>query len=165
MGRREVCFVLGTFLLAVGMLIIFLISFVNASNNSTITFEANVFAPPAPLVRLSLPDRIFLGNVSKGTETDKVKVDFNNTGNVAVTITPQLNDNNENIFNYTYFARRTTDSYQRIGNWSMNVAVPGASGIESDYFYAILDLRNYPGNITSDLIGYSAPIKILAVSQ
>lgn len=165
MNKKEVYFAFICFILFVGMLFLSSLGMVSAVSNSTINFKVDIFAPPAPVVRLSLPDQIYLGNVSKGVETDKVKVEFNNTGTVAIIITPQLNDNSENIFNYTYFARRTTDSYQRIGSWSMNVSAPGTSGVESDYFYAKLDLRNYPGNFTSDLIGYTAPIKILAVSQ
>ncbi|MEK6910942.1 MAG: hypothetical protein AABW82_04160 [Nanoarchaeota archaeon] len=165
MSWKEFYFIGCMFLLVVGVFVFSSFSFVSAVSNSTINFKVDIFAPPAPVVRLSLPDNIYLGNVSKGTETEKVKVEFNNTGTVAIIITPQLNDNSENIFNYTYFARRTTDSYQRIGLWSMNVSAPGTSGIEGDYFYAKLDLRNYPGNFTSDLIAYTVPIKILAVSQ
>lgn len=165
MNRKDISYVVGIFLLVVGVFVFSSLNVVSAVNNSTINFKVDIFAPPTPVIMLSLPDNIYLGNVSKGSETEKVKVEFNNTGTVAVIITPQLNDNSESIFNYTYFARRTTDSYQRIGSWSMNVTAPGTSGVESDYFYAKLDLRNYPGNFTSDLIGYTVPIKIFAVSQ
>ncbi|MDO8563748.1 MAG: hypothetical protein Q7R87_01950 [Nanoarchaeota archaeon] len=165
MNRKEIFFTACIFLLVVVAFVFSSFGLVSAVSNSTINFKVDIFAPPAPVVRLSLPDNIYLGNVSKGTETEKVKVEFNNTGTVAIIITPQLNDNSENIFNYTYFARRTTDSYQRVGSWSMNVSAPGISGIEGDYFYAKLDLRNYPGNFTSDVIGYTVPIKIFAVSQ
>ncbi len=165
MNKIKVFYAFTCFILFVSVLILSSFSVVSAVSNSTINFKVDIFAPPAPVVSLSLPDQIYLGNVSKGTETDKVKVEFNNTGTVAIIITPQLNDNSENIFNYTYFARRTSDSFQRIGFWSMNVSAPGTSGVESDYFYAKLDLRNYPGNFTSNLIGHTVPIKIVAVSQ
>ena len=72
-------------------------------------------------VPIEVPDYIFLGNVSKGEETDKAKIYVNNTGNVNVTITPQLKDLSDEIFRNLYFQNRQTgnnSAIRRIGNYN-----------------------------------------------
>src|SRR3989344_7912271 len=68
--------------------------YVSAGQNETMTVEANIFAEEIyqDIISIEVPDYIFLGNVSKGEETEKAKIYVNNTGNVNVTITPQLKD-------------------------------------------------------------------------
>lgn len=130
-----------------------------------ITFEANVFGPPPAVLSISVQDYIFLGNVTKGQETEKVKVTLNNTGNVAIVATPQLVNSSDAIFSNLYFARRSTDTYKKIGGWSMNISSPDGGGVESDYFYTKLDLRSYEGEISQDLMGLKANVKIFVAQQ
>ena len=96
-------------------------------------------------------------------ETEKVKVYINNTGNVNVTVTPQLVDSNEDLFKNLYFARRTTVPYEKIGLWSMNIS-KSSSGLEKDYFWMKLDLGDYTGEVNEE-IGHKSDIVFIAVAQ
>jgi len=133
-------------------------SLVIVNANDILTVEADILGPAPAVLSVEVPDFVYLGNVSKGEETDKVKIYMNNTGNVPILVTPEL-VNSDEIFDNLYFARRTTDSYEQIGEWSMNLTAPTTGGIESDYFYMKLDLRNYNKNITQDYIGKQADVK------
>ena len=78
------------------------------SDREDLIVEANVFAP---VVKIEVPNYVFLGNVTKGFSSDRVRIDINNTGTTAVSVTPELEDSNENIFKYLTFARRTTEQF------------------------------------------------------
>ncbi|MBS3091382.1 hypothetical protein J4217_02965 [Candidatus Pacearchaeota archaeon] len=145
--------------------LIFIGSLVIVNANDILTVEANIFGLEPPRISVNVPDYIFVGNASKETETDKVRVDINNTGNVAIVISPELVNESDEIFSNLYFARRAADSYKRIGSWSMNVSAPTAGGVESDYMYMKLDLRNFDGNITEDRIGKRADVRFIATAQ
>ena len=141
------------------------LTFVNAVNTDVSSFEVDVFGPSAPVIRIVVPDSIFFGNVSKGKESSRVRVDINNTGNVDVIVMPRLIDQFEEIFNYTYFTRRTTEPYQKIGEFSYNLWAPSdEGGVESDYMYAKVDLRNFGGQIKGDTKGHKTDVKFFAVA-
>ena len=145
--------------------ILFLFS-VSATHNDISIFEANILGPPPTLIRVSVPDNIFFGNVSRGQESERIRIDINNTGNVDVIVTPKLVDSSEEIFNYTYFTRRVAEPYQRIGDFSFNISAPAdPGGFESEYFYAKIDLRDFRGNIDRDMIGHRANVKFFAVAR
>jgi len=139
---------------------------VSASHSDISTFEVNVLGPPPPIIKIQVPDFVFFGNVSSGEESERMRVDVNNTGNIDVVITPRLVDLNEEIFNHTYFTRRVSEPYQKIGAFSLNLSASSdRGGIESDYFYAKIDLREFKGRIDRDLIGHRADVKFIAVAR
>lgn len=131
-------------------------------NNSTAIFEANIFAPEQRFVEIQIPDRIFFGNLTIGEMSEEVKVNINNTGNIDVAITPELSpDYTGEIFNHTYFKRVLTDDLVHIGDYSFNIS----ASTDNKYFYAVLDLREFDGELEEDLIGHNAEIVFWAIEN
>lgn len=154
----------GTFCLAfIIVTSMFNFSFVGAGNSMNV--EADIIANP-PVISVQVPDRVYLGSVSPGGETNRTKVSLNNTGNVAIVITPILTNSSEVLMKNIYFARRTTESYKKVGDFSMNLSKPTTpGGVEEDYFYMKLDLTNYNQILTKNLTGYTSEIVFYAVEQ
>lgn len=144
--------------------IIFGMLFVSALHNDVSTFEVNIIGPPEPIIRISVPDNVFFGNLENGQQSDNVRINITNTGTVGVIITPQLIDKSEKIFNFTYFARRTTNPFQRIGGFSFNITAPATGDVREDYIYAKLDLRDFDGAIDDDIPGHKADVRFFAVA-
>lgn len=148
------------------LLFVSMLTFVSASDIAV--FEADILAdePDDPIVSVEVQETVNFGEAEKGRQTSNVRINVTNTGNVGIVVTPRLTDVSEEIFNYTYFQRRTTEPYYKIGIFNFNISAPARLGEnKSDYIYAKLDLRNYPNEIPADLSGYSANVKFFAVSQ
>lgn len=150
------------------VLFIFGISFfVSASSGSEpiSTFEIDLYGPPPALISIQVPDSVDLGNISYGDDlSDDTKVEINNTGNVAVKVKPLLVNSGNEIFSNLYFRKRTSgneSTYTKIGDWSMNLSA-STSGVEKDWCYVRLDLRDYYGTIDQDMINERADIKFVA---
>ena len=133
------------------------------ATDSRMTVEANILAP---VVSIQVPEYVFFGNLTKGFSSDRIRVDINNTGNTAVTVTPQLSDPQDKIFQQLQFARRTTEDYQSVSNFSIFLARPSAPGkIADEYFYMKLDLTDYEEDIRNDRIGQKSTVIFVAVPQ
>ena len=145
-------------------IIIFEIFSVSAIHNDASTFEVNIIGPPEPIIKISVPDNVFFGNLENGQQSDNVRINITNTGTVGVLITPQLIDRSEKIFNFTYFARRTTNPFQKIGSFNFNITAPATGDIREDYIYAKLDLRDFDGIIDKDIPGHKADVRFFAVA-
>jgi len=168
-----------TFSLLISLGITLSLSFSNVAateQNATMTVEANIigFANGSTTeeVSIEVPDYVFLGNVTKDEPvSDELKLYINNTGKVAITVTPQLKDPEEIIFSYLFFRLLKTSNgtavpFTRIGDFSMNIDKPtSGSSYKSKYFYMKLDLTEFDGDIKEDLIGYRTDILFLAMPQ
>jgi hypothetical protein len=172
MQRIDKKFVFGTLYSAIFVMIILLSSFFVQAGN-IMTVEANIFNEGAPqqAVSVQVPDFISLGNVSNGGISDEIKVTINNTGTTNISVTPQLADENEEIFSYLYFRTRKSSSNPdlnikyRIGDYHLSISAPSSSGMRSEYFYMSLDLRNFTEDLGGDLIGHQADVIFVAVAQ
>ncbi|MDO8508992.1 MAG: hypothetical protein Q7S27_04890 [Nanoarchaeota archaeon] len=141
------------------------ITFVSALHSDISSFEANILGEPEPVVSISVPDSVFFGDLEKGKRSDEIRINITNTGTVGVFITPQLVDTSEKIFNYTYFARRTTNPFERIGNFTFNITAPARGEVEKEFIYARLDLISFTGNINNDIPGHKADVRFFAVAM
>ena len=113
-----------------------------------------------------MPISISFGNLSVGEQTDDIRLDINNTGNVAIRVTPKLANSSERIFNNTYFKRITSEPYYRIGNYTHDISAPTINGVKSSYMYVKLDLRDYSGSFDKGSVNdVKADIKFYAVAQ
>lgn len=170
--KREIFYFFGALLF-----VIMTLSFVNAdSANATTIVEANIlgFANQTNVsdVSIEVPDHIFLGDVT-GTDpvSNETKIYINNTGRLAITVTPQLKDSEEKIFSYLFFrTTKTTNGTEvipkKIGEYSLNIDKPTAgNSYKSKYCYVHLDLTNFDGEIKEDLMGYKSEIVFLAMPQ
>jgi hypothetical protein len=162
------------FLISLGVTFYFILNGVfaetNLTSNNTMIVEVDLvgFTPPVPFVGIWIPDYVSLNNLSKKTlKTGDIYVDINNTGNVNVTVTPYLLDNSEDIFSYLYFKKRTSGyTYQKIGNWSMNIEKPDEEDeYRHDWFYMQLNLKEYDKEIKEDILGHRAEIIFYAMAQ
>jgi hypothetical protein len=148
------------------LIIVFLASIVLVSAHEIMTVEANVLSSVfEPEISIEVPDYIFFGNLTKGEISEEFKVTVNNTGNVDVTVTPELVNSSEDIFSYTSFRFQKTSNgtavpFTRIGEFSFDVE-------ESDdkYFYMALDLRNYPKEIETEMLAHQAEIRFVAMEK
>lgn len=162
--KREIAF-------AIFLMLVFYACYAFAAQNETMFVEANILAESIPqdLISIEVPDYIFLGDVNEHDSSDKAKIYVNNTGTVDVTITPQLADPNDEIFQNLYFQNRQTGNNSRvyqIGQYSFDILKPSsAGGKRSEYFYMWLDLTDYPDDITEDLLGQKTEIVFIALPQ
>lgn len=146
------------------------LAFVQAGNIMTV--EVNVFEEvQQPAISIEVPDYLFLGNVSKGQLSDEVRVDVNNTGTSAIVVTPQLDNQIEEILSYLQFRTRKSSSDPslnipyRIGEYHLNISAPSTpGGKKAEYFYMRLNLTNYAGQ-GQDIIGHRADVVFVAVAQ
>lgn len=144
-------------------LILFIISSVCAEEQEAarMVVEANIFAP---IIKISVSEHIFLGNLTKGYSGDRFRVEVNNTGTVDVVLTPKLSSGSNKIFENLFLARRTTEEFLPIGRFNISIAKPSDIGkVKSDYFYIKMDLSNYKDEIRNDKLGEKAEIVFWAV--
>jgi hypothetical protein len=154
--------------LLLSVLLIFSVISVFAEQNVTTCVSADVLSDTycEEVIGIQVSPNLSLGNVTRGSDGNSLKVYINNTGTVNLTITPILQDSNEKIFSYLYFQRRTTESWRKLGNWSLNLSRATPCGaINDDYFYMKLDLRNYPTAINNHLFNYKTNLTFWAMPQ
>jgi hypothetical protein len=119
------------------------------------------------IISIQVPSEINLSTVTKNNPvSDDIKITINNTGNIAVTITPELKSPDEIFENLVLQERKSGNlsTEYLIGNFSLDIDSPGTSGLEDEYFYMWLDLTDYT-NKTQNLLDHSAEIVFYAVSQ
>ena len=144
--------------------------------NDTMTVEANIFANGngggnQSIIRVEVPDYLFFGNVTNFGMSEELRVYVNNTGNVDITVTPDLLNSTEVIFSNLYLRKFRTSNgtavnFTRIGDFSFNINRPSSGQTFNDeYFYIMLDLTNNPQNITNNMIGHRTNVKFFAVAR
>jgi len=142
--------------------IVFYVS-LTAADDEVMTVEANIFASGVTIVSIEVPDYIFFGNLTKGECSGVEYFKINNTGNVDVVVSPELEDSSEKIFSYLYFSKYSPTNYTRIlpyGNFSVSALKNGYANMK-----AKLDLTDYPENIPQDMIGHKANILFIAMEK
>jgi hypothetical protein len=143
----------------------------SADNNGRMTVEANILAynPNVTMVSIQVPDYLFFGNLTRGQKSDEITVRVNNTGNVDVSVNPQLEDTSEKIFSYTYFRDQKTKTvngsitdvpFTRIGDFYFNITKSGYNDI-----YTVLNLTGYPEDIPQDMPNHRANIIFWALEK
>lgn len=145
---------------------------INADSNAndTMVVEVNLLgfgnASETPEVGIEVSDHVNLGNVSKNNlVSDYVKVDINNTGKVNINVTPQLSDPDEEIFKYLFFKRILSDEWQKIGDYSLSIDKPATGNrARVKYCYMELDLTDFDGQITEDIIGHKSEVVFFAMA-
>ncbi len=122
-------------------------------------------------ISIQVPDFIDLANVSEIGTSPELQIYMNNTGTVAITVTPQLINYTDDIFDNLYFREYKTSGgnpvpQSLIGNWSFNISAPSSGqSYRAKYFYMQLDLRNADIDLSDDLIGHQARVRFLATPR
>jgi hypothetical protein len=148
-----------------------------ATANDTMVVEVNLIGFTSgeenPDVGIEVSPYVFLENVTKDKPvSDDFRVDINNTGNLDITVTPDLIDPNEEIFNNLYFRTRqgssdpTLNVFYKIGNYHLDIDRPLAGKTKrSAYCYISLNLTGNTEQIEEDIIGYQKEIVFWAMSR
>ncbi|MEK6855670.1 MAG: hypothetical protein AABX66_00770 [Nanoarchaeota archaeon] len=163
MGKR-VLVVLAVIFVFVG--VFFLESITGYEETSTFYVNVIPSSTISPIVRIQVPDSIFLGNVTVGEMGDEIKVTVNNTGNTNIMITPELVDGNDEIMSNLFFRFRQTNLYNlsRAGDFSFDISKPGTSGYRMEYFWASLNLSSYNDALSAPLLNHEADVRFVAVA-
>jgi hypothetical protein len=148
-------------------LIFFVFSVLIISTNSTYandTVEVQVDIM-GDTVSIDVPDSLYLGEVARGFDTnDTTKITIVNKGNTKVTITPELVDDSS-IFSNLYMKRIQSESFKKIGVFSMNISRPSTlGGTSSENCYIKLDLSDYEEDLDAGTNRKSADVRFVAVA-
>jgi hypothetical protein len=149
----------------------------DSDSNNTMTVSANIIGfrnnPVYEGVGIEVPDLINLGTVTNSSPvSSETIIHINNTGTVDITVTPQLADENDGIFSYLFFRKQksttTNDSsliqFHRIGDYSLNISKPSSgSTVKTGTCYMSLNLTDFDGPITKDLMNYTGQVIFWAV--
>ena len=141
--------------------IVFYVS-LTAADDEVMTVEANIMSS-IKIVSIQVPDYIFFGNLTRGECSGVKNFKINNTGNVDLVVSPEIEYSSEKIFSYLYFSKYSPTNYLRIvpyGNFSVEVPKKGDSSIKVK-----LDLTDYPDDIPQDMIGHRADISFVAMEK
>lgn len=159
------------------LLIIVVLFYFASALDDTMVVEANIFAigngsgNNSTVIRVEVPDHLFFGNITNFGTSEELRVYVNNTGNVDITVTPDLTNQSEVIFSNLYLRKYRTSNgtavnFTRIGAFSFEINKPASGQTYNDeYFYIMLDLSNNPQNITSNMIGHRTNVKFFAVAS
>jgi len=148
----------------------------NVFSGDTMEVSVDVLsASGGDVISIEVPDELYFGEMSFFEKSDEFKVYVNNTGSVDITVTPRLTDNNEEIFDNLYFRKTKTRTvngtsqpvpYTKIDNFEFDIAKPASGDTEkSAYFYVILDLTNYNGDTSRDVLNHASDVKFYAVAS
>jgi len=141
-------------------------SFVSAESNDTMIVEADIFAD---IISIEVPDYIFLGSLTNDGVSKKSRVDVNNTGTVAIRVTPYLKNGPDEIFDNLFFQNRQSGNNSivyGIGEYGFSIDAPSSAGAKrSEYFRMWLNLTDSDLNLDEDLMGYENEIVFVALPE
>lgn len=142
-------------------IVLMLASFVYAGN--TLQVSADV---AGDMVSIDVPSTLHLGNVARGFDTNETnKITITNNGNTRVTITPEL-VGSDALFSNLYMKRIQSESYKKIGQFSINISRPSTlGGSSTENVYIKLDLTNYEGALDSGTVRKNASVRFVAVAS
>ncbi len=155
------------------ILTFFFLAGARATHSDVMTVGANILnwtvLVPESAVRISVPDSIFLGNVSIGEISEEIQIRVNNTGTVNITVRPQLLDTPDPVFRNIYFRETKTKNgepvpFARIGDFTFNISKPTTGGFRSKSFYMMLNLTDFTGTLESNVVNYEADIRFFAAA-
>lgn len=126
-------------------------------------------------IGIEVPDRIDLGELTNtGKSSDEVGVYINNTGTKNIRVTPQLADNDEEIFKYLFFRDQKTTStnntdlitFKQIGNYYLDIDKPlTGKTFRAGHCYLVLNLTEFSGRISEDVYDYSSEVIFIATER
>ncbi|MBT4376108.1 hypothetical protein HOD29_01920 [archaeon] len=148
-------FMFGFILLATG--------FVSAEDvNDTMVVKTNVLKS---VVSISVPEEVIFQDIAKGYVSERNDLDIKNTGTVDISVTPELATNySSDIFDYISFQEVLADPLTKIRYFDFEILKPTVIGGErSQGIYMYLDLEEYAGEITEDMMDHQTEVIFWAV--
>lgn len=157
----------------ISILIISLVSFVFAfGQNSTINVEANIIGiedQPEISIEVS-PENIDFGDIELGQESETIRVNITNYGNVPIQVIPQLEDGSDEIFENIYFQKRKTGDSSgeyAVGEFVLNISEATSESGRKEYCYVKFNLEDVDNSdVDEDSLGHeSTKIIFVALSS
>lgn len=141
-----------------------------ANDTQVMSVEANVLDPLAgtgSIIKIQISNYTFFGNVTQGEMSDEIKIIVNNTGNVDVTVRPEVFNPNNDVFKHLQLRKRksgNSSTFYPIGQFAINITKPSSEGgVNDDYFYMTLDLTDYETDVEGDQMGRKALLRFVAM--
>ena len=138
-------------------------SFVSAEDvNDTMVVKTNVLKS---VVSISVPEEVIFQDIAKGYVSERNDLDIKNTGTVDISVTPELATNySSDIFDYISFQEVLADPLTKIRYFDFEILKPTVIGGErSQGIYMYLDLEEYAGEITEDMMDHQTEVIFWAV--
>ncbi|MCW8965378.1 MAG: hypothetical protein OQK82_01625, partial [Candidatus Pacearchaeota archaeon] len=91
--------------------------------------------------------------------------DVENTGTSDIIVIPTLEETyEETIFEYISFQKTLSEDLQRIGSFEFEIEKPNTvGGTKEEGIYMYLDLTEFEGDISEDLIDHSTNVTFWAI--
>ena len=131
--------------------------------SDTMTVSANILR--SEFIGIEVPDTLYFGDVQTGEKSDTLNLYINNTGNIDITVTPELTNDTEEIFSYLFFQRVQSDTPVQIGSFSVDISKPSSGEKKSQRTYVTLDLREFDGELDDDITNHQANVIFWALPK
>ena len=125
--------------------------------------EANFIGygePVAPIISIEVPDSISIGEVTKSDPVSEKKFSINNTGNVDVVITTEIDENASEVFDYLFLRKYRSSARFNISDFEGEV--PDG---EEKKFYVGVNMTNFNGTLSSNDLVLNTTIKFTAMAD
>lgn len=119
----------------------------------------------ASTVGIDVPSTVEFGEIAKGYMSDRQDLDIENTGTTDITVIPALDENySDEIFEYLSFQKTLSEDLAKIGSFEFEIERPNSvGGTKTQGIYMYLDLTEFDGDISTDLIGHSTNVTFWAI--
>ena len=152
--------------------VIVLSTLVYSLSNSSVLIEADIIGDLSSLAQINIevsPSSIDFDDVEIGQESDAVRVNITNLGNVDINVVPMLKDKDDEIFKNLIFQKRKTgnsSSEYKIGSFILNILKPSSDVGRKEYCYVKLNLEDVNiRDIDEDSLGHEqAEVIFVALS-
>jgi hypothetical protein len=119
----------------------------------------------ASTVGIDVPSNVELGEIAKGYMSERQDIDVKNTGTTDIVVIPSLDEGyNQSIFGYLSFQKTLSEDLKKIGSFEFDIEKPNSVGsTRTEGIYMYLDLTDFEGEISDDLIGHSTNVTFWAI--
>lgn len=132
------------------------------SDSETMKVRVNFLKPT---VGISVPNLVIYGDIAPGYLSERRDLEIENSGNVDVRITPELDNYEGDIFTSLVFKNILDAPFTRIGDYFIDISRPSdVGGIRTEKIYMYLDLTSFSGNVSEEKLGHEANVTFFALS-
>jgi len=142
------------------MLVLGVTGFVYADSSDDMVVKANVLETE---ISISVPDQVSFGNIAPGYTSERQEIEIVNDGTVDVGVSADLEEEDD-IFENIAFRRVLDDPLTKIDFFEIEIEKPSTVGDENEEdVYMYLDLSDYEGEESGDMMGHNATVIFTAV--
>jgi len=142
--------------------LMFSFGFVVADDSGTMTVKVNVLKS---VVGISVPDEVVFPDIASGYLSERQDLDIENIGTVDISVSAELDGlYADTIFQHLAFRNILDDPLTEIRYFDFEILKPNTvGGTRSENIYMYLDLENYSGEITEDMMDHETDVTFYAL--